>query len=68
MVCMLFPHTLDFASMQKVAEKILNGAELEFYKWDGDIKELLAGVKAKLNKVAEVIFRPNNSSISIYVY
>ena len=41
----------------KVAEKILNGADLEFYKWDADIKELLAGVKAKLNKVAEV--KPN---------
>ena len=44
--------------LPQVCEKILNGAELEFYKWDGDIKEFLAGVKTKLNKVAEVIMKP----------
>lgn len=38
---------------KQVGEKILNGRELEFYKWDGDLKVLLAGVKEKLNKVAE---------------
>eukprot|EP00250_Pteridium_aquilinum_P004467 c14671_g1_i1 orf=206-1051(+) len=38
---------------KQVAQKILDGAELEFYKWDGDLKETLAGVKEKLNKVAE---------------
>ncbi|CAO2841311.1 unnamed protein product [Amaranthus hypochondriacus] len=38
---------------RKVAEKILNKKELEFYKWDGDLKQLLQNVREKLNKVAE---------------
>ncbi|KAJ4837669.1 Heme oxygenase 1, chloroplastic [Turnera subulata] len=38
---------------RKVAEKILNGKELEFYKWDGDLSQLLQNVRDKLNKVAE---------------
>ncbi|KAB1209084.1 Heme oxygenase 1, chloroplastic [Morella rubra] len=38
---------------KKVAEKILNGKELEFYKWDGDLSQLLQNVREKLNKVAE---------------
>ncbi|MFS7966026.1 putative Heme oxygenase (biliverdin-producing) [Helianthus anomalus] len=38
---------------KKVAEMILNGKELEFYKWDGDLKQLLQNVRDKLNKVAE---------------
>lgn len=38
---------------KKVAEKILNGKELEFYKWDGDLSQLLQNVRDKLNKVAE---------------
>lgn len=38
----------------QVAEMILDGRELEFYKWDGELSELLAAVKANLNKVAEV--------------
>lgn len=33
---------------------ILNGKELEFYKWDGDLKQLLQNVRDKLNIVAEV--------------
>lgn len=33
---------------------ILNGRELEFYRWDGELPELLAAVKTNLNKVAEV--------------
>ncbi|KAF3652728.1 Heme oxygenase 1, chloroplastic [Capsicum annuum] len=37
-----------------VAEKILNKKELEFYKWDGDVSQLLQNVRDKLNKVAEV--------------
>ena len=37
-----------------MAEKILNRKELEFYKWDGDLSELLQNVRDKLNKVAEV--------------
>ncbi|GKB08399.1 heme oxygenase 1, chloroplastic-like protein [Tanacetum coccineum] len=35
------------------AEKVLNGKELEFYKWDGDLSQLLQSVRDKLNKVAE---------------
>ena len=31
-----------------MAEKILNGKELEFYKWDGDLSELLQNVRDKL--------------------
>lgn len=38
---------------RKVAEKILNKKELEFYKWDGDLSQLLQNVRDKLNKVAE---------------
>ncbi|XP_074281065.1 heme oxygenase 1, chloroplastic-like [Silene latifolia] len=38
---------------RKVAEMILNKKELEFYKWDGDLSELLQNVREKLNKVAE---------------
>ncbi|KAK9073802.1 hypothetical protein SSX86_006396 [Deinandra increscens subsp. villosa] len=38
---------------KKVAEKILNGKELEFYKWDGDLSQLLQNVRNKLNVVAE---------------
>nr|BAF02519.1 heme oxygenase [Adiantum capillus-veneris] len=38
---------------RQVADKVLGGRELEFYKWDGDLKEILAAVKEKLNKVSE---------------
>jgi heme oxygenase len=38
---------------KRVAEMILDGRELEFYKWDGELPELLAAVKSNLNKVAE---------------
>ncbi|XP_019189601.1 PREDICTED: heme oxygenase 1, chloroplastic-like [Ipomoea nil] len=38
---------------RKVAEKILNKKELEFYKWDGDLSQLLQNVREKLNKVAD---------------
>lgn len=38
---------------RKVSEKILNKKELEFYKWDGDLAQLLQNVRDKLNKVAE---------------
>lgn len=43
-----------FALFQ-VAEKILNKKELEFYKWNGDLTQLLQNVREKLNKVAEVV-------------
>ncbi|TYI76278.1 hypothetical protein E1A91_D06G064900v1 [Gossypium mustelinum] len=38
---------------KKVAEKILDKKELEFYKWDRDLSQLLQNVRDKLNKVAE---------------
>lgn len=38
---------------KKVAEKILDNKELEFYKWDGALPQLLQNVRDKLNKVAE---------------
>lgn len=38
---------------KKVAERILNNKELEFYKWDGDLSQLLQNVREKLNRVAE---------------
>ncbi|KAL5975830.1 Heme oxygenase 1 [Asimina triloba] len=38
---------------KKVAEKILDNKQLEFYKWDGDLSQLLNNVREKLNKVAE---------------
>ncbi|KAJ9551080.1 hypothetical protein OSB04_015125 [Centaurea solstitialis] len=36
-----------------VAQTVLNGKELEFYKWDGDLSQLLQNVRDKLNIVAE---------------
>ena len=36
-----------------VAEKLLNKKELEFYKWDGNLSQLLQNVRDKLNKVTE---------------
>ncbi|MBA0765597.1 hypothetical protein Gotri_014765 [Gossypium trilobum] len=38
---------------KKVAEKILDSRELELYKWDGELSQLLQNVRDKLNKVAE---------------
>ena len=38
---------------RKISEMLLDGKELEFYKWDGDLKELLQGVKDDINEVAE---------------
>lgn len=38
---------------KKVAAQILNNKDLEFYKWDGDLSQLLQNVRDKLNKVAE---------------
>ncbi|KAK4265196.1 hypothetical protein QN277_026279 [Acacia crassicarpa] len=38
---------------KKVAEKILNNKVLEFYKWEGQLSQLLQNVRDKLNKVTE---------------
>ncbi|KAH7546391.1 hypothetical protein FEM48_Zijuj01G0195600 [Ziziphus jujuba var. spinosa] len=49
-----FAHTAGGRMIgKKVAEKILNKKELEFYKWDGDLSQLLQNVRDTLNKVAE---------------
>nr|GEX26322.1 heme oxygenase 1, chloroplastic-like [Tanacetum cinerariifolium] len=49
-----FAHTAGGRMIgRKVAAKILNGKELEFYKWDGDLPYLLQNVRDKLNKVAQ---------------
>lgn len=49
-----FAHTAGGRMIgRKVAEKILNGKELEFYKWEGDLAQLLQNVRDKLNRVAE---------------
>lgn len=54
-ICMyLYKDCWSFLSFQ-VAEKILNKKELEFYKWDGDLSQLLQNVREKINRVAEVI-------------
>ncbi|GAB2300338.1 Heme oxygenase 1 [Dionaea muscipula] len=36
-----------------VAEKMLNKKQLEFYKWDGDLSQLLQNVRDRINRVAE---------------
>ncbi|KAI3949227.1 hypothetical protein MKW92_041042 [Papaver armeniacum] len=38
---------------KKVAEKILENKELEFYKYNGELSEMLQNVREKLNIVAE---------------
>ncbi|KAG6741035.1 hypothetical protein POTOM_056519 [Populus tomentosa] len=38
---------------KQLAEQLLNKKELEFYKWDGDLSQLLQNVRDKLNKVAK---------------
>ncbi|XP_058201559.1 heme oxygenase 1, chloroplastic [Rhododendron vialii] len=49
-----FAHTAGGRMIgKKVAEKILNKKELEFYKWNGDLSQLLQNVRDKLNRVAE---------------
>ncbi|XP_043699180.1 heme oxygenase 1, chloroplastic-like [Telopea speciosissima] len=49
-----FAHTAGGRMIgRKVAEEILDNKELEFYKWDGDLSQLLQAVREKLNKVAE---------------
>lgn len=49
-----FAHTAGGRMIgKKVAEKILDKKELEFYKWEGDLSQLLQSVREKLNRVAE---------------
>ncbi|KAL6223895.1 hypothetical protein ACLB2K_002752 [Fragaria x ananassa] len=44
---------VDVTLGKQVAEMILNKKDLEFYKWDGELSQLLQNVREKLNKVAE---------------
>ena len=64
------PHSKDIHQfflwfLFQVAEKILNKKDLEFYRWNGDLSQLLQNVREKLNRVAEVVllelFFPYNS-------
>ncbi|XP_068312343.1 probable inactive heme oxygenase 2, chloroplastic isoform X2 [Pyrus communis] len=38
---------------RQVSEKLLEGRELGFYTWEGDVQELLKGVREKVNKLGE---------------
>ncbi|XP_042494171.1 probable inactive heme oxygenase 2, chloroplastic [Macadamia integrifolia] len=38
---------------KQVSEKLLEGRELEFFKWDGDVQEMLKDVRETLNKLGE---------------
>lgn len=40
------PHT-------QVAQMLLDGKDLQFYQYNGDVSELLDGVRASLNELAE---------------
>ncbi|MCL7028072.1 hypothetical protein MKW94_008078 [Papaver nudicaule] len=49
-----FAHTAGGRMIgKKVAEMILDKKDLEFYKWDGELPQLLQNVREKLNAVAE---------------
>lgn len=50
----------------QVAASVIDGKVLEFYKWDGDLQTLLANVKAKLNKVAEVCLAQSFVDSSVF--
>eukprot|EP00267_Zea_mays_P053206 XP_020406319.1 heme oxygenase 1, chloroplastic-like [Zea mays] len=50
---MYFAHTAGGRMIgKKVSKKILNNKELEFYKWEGNLSQLLQNVRNKLNQVA----------------
>jgi hypothetical protein len=49
----VYPSNGSFYTFQ-IDEKILNKKELEFYKWEGSLSQLLQDVRAKLNQVASV--------------
>lgn len=38
---------------KKVSEQLLEGKELEFFRWEGDVPEMLKGVREKLNMLSE---------------
>ena len=38
---------------QEMSDKLLDGKDLAFYQWDGDLSAMMAQVKADINRVAE---------------
>ncbi|CAG9466504.1 unnamed protein product [Pedinophyceae sp. YPF-701] len=49
-----FAHTAGGLMIgKKMSDELLEGATLEFYKWDGDVKEYLAAVRDQINAAAE---------------
>ncbi|CAK8569536.1 unnamed protein product [Lathyrus sativus] len=49
-----FSHiTAGQAITKQVSEKLLEGKELEFYNWEGDVQEMLKDVREKLNVLAK---------------
>ncbi|KAK9802931.1 hypothetical protein WJX73_009246 [Symbiochloris irregularis] len=49
-----FAHTAGGRMIgRKVAEVILDNKTLDFYQWDGEVKDKLAAVKDKINELAE---------------
>ncbi|CAI7770912.1 unnamed protein product [Closterium sp. NIES-53] len=48
------PSSIAHPSPPQVSEMLLGEHEMAFYQWKGELLELLAVVREKLNKVAEV--------------
>lgn len=46
--------TVGLGEVVQISEMVLDGKELEFYKWDGELQDLLTAVKEKLNEVSKV--------------
>lgn len=49
-----FPLTLIY----QVAEKLLKNKDLECYKWDGELKQILQNLRDKINKITLVHLLP----------
>ncbi|CAI8606341.1 unnamed protein product [Vicia faba] len=48
---------------KQVSERLLEGKELEFCKWEGDVQEMLKDVREKLNMLAEHWSRDEKNKI-----
>lgn len=49
-----FQNVTEKIDLLKVSEKLIEGKELEFVRWEGDVQDLLKGVREKLNVLGEV--------------